>query len=96
MKKIKEKIKGWFFTDEDFEEYESFATKKELLKYVFSSSERILLLVCITPDIHSERNSRGDDENQQADRTDAAHRCRQQERQLAQDGLGLAVVEHCR
>ena len=34
MKKIKEKIKGWFLTDEDFGEDEDFATKKEFWYFI--------------------------------------------------------------
>lgn len=45
MKKIKEKIKGWFFTDEDFEEYESFATKKELLYFIGMCSGWMIAVV---------------------------------------------------
>ena len=34
MKKIKEKIKGWFLTDEDFGKDEDFATKKEFWYFI--------------------------------------------------------------
>ena len=34
MNKIKEKIKGWFLTDEDFGEDEDFATKKEFWYFI--------------------------------------------------------------
>lgn len=34
MKKIKEKIKGWLLTDEDFGEDEDFATKKEFWYFI--------------------------------------------------------------
>lgn len=34
MNKIKEKIKGWFLTDEDFEEDDDFATKKEFWYFI--------------------------------------------------------------
>ena len=34
MNKIKEKIKGWFLTDKDFEEDDDFATKKEFWYFI--------------------------------------------------------------
>lgn len=34
MNKIKEKIKGWFLTDEDFEEDDDFTTKKEFWYFI--------------------------------------------------------------
>ena len=45
MKKIKEKIKGWLLTDEDFGEDESFATKKEFLYFIGMCSGWMIIVV---------------------------------------------------
>ena len=45
MKKIKEKIKGWFLTDEDFGKDEDFATKKEFWYFIGMCSGWMIVVV---------------------------------------------------
>lgn len=45
MNKIKEKIKGWFLTDEDFKEDDDFATKKEFWYFIGMCTGWMIVMV---------------------------------------------------